>query len=120
MVDLLGDLSDAVTNAEKYDNFKYRVGTIILHEVSEEAGKRFDIVDGQQRALSLALIMLSLNNSFTCPLLENSDFNNKITQANLHNNFIVARDYLSNDPSRSSKLMAALENTIEVVVVCVD
>ena len=64
--------------------------------------------------------MLSLNNSFTCPLLENSDFNNKITQANLHNNFIVARDYLSNDPSRSSKLMAALENTIEVVVVCVD
>jgi uncharacterized protein with ParB-like and HNH nuclease domain len=120
MVDLLGDLSDAVTNAEKYDNFKYRVGTVILHEVSEEAGKRFDIVDGQQRALSLALIMLSLNNSYTCPLLENSDFNNKITQANLHNNFIVARDYLSNDPSRSSKLMAALENTIEVVVVCVD
>lgn len=122
MVDLLGDLNDAVANAEKYETFKYRVGTIILHEVSEGDGaeKRYDIVDGQQRALSLALIMLCIDSSFTCPLLENSDFSNKITQANLHNNFIVARDYLYSAPSRSSRLIAALENTIEVVVVCVD
>ena len=83
MVDLLGDLSDAVMNSEKYDNFKYRVGTIILHEVSDGAEKRYDIVDGQQRALSLALIMLAIDNNFTCPLLENSYFSNKITQANL-------------------------------------
>lgn len=120
MVDLLGDLSDAVTNAEKYDNFKYRVGTIILHEVSEGAKKRYDIVDGQQRALSLALIMLCLNNDFTCSLFESSHFSNKITQANLHNNYIVARDYLSNDASRSEKMKTALRNTVEVVVVCVD
>ncbi len=120
MVDLLGDLSDAITNAEKYDNFKYRVGTIILHKVSEGAENRYDIVDGQQRALSLALIMLCLNNNFTCPLLEKSDFSNKITQANLHDNFIVARDYLSNDTSRSVSMLAALRDTVEVVVVCVD
>lgn len=117
MVELLGDLSDAITNAEKYDNFKYRVGTIILHEVSEG---RYDIVDGQQRMLSLALIMLCLNNDFTCSLFESSDFSNKITQANLHNNYIVARDYLSNDVSRSRKMAAALRDTVEVVVVCVD
>ncbi len=120
MVDLLGDLNDAVSNAEKYDSFKYRVGTIILHEVVEGDQKRFDIVDGQQRALSLALIMLCLDNSFTCPLLRNSDFSNKITQTNLHNNFIIARDYLYNNPSFSAKLVAALDNTIEVVVICVD
>lgn len=120
MVDLLGDLNDAVNNAEKYDSFKYRVGTIILHEVVEGNQKRFDIVDGQQRALSLALIMLCLDNYFTCPLLENSDFSNKITQAKLHNNFIVARDYLYNNPSFSAKLVAALGNIIEVVVICVD
>lgn len=120
MVDLLGDLSDAVKKSEKYDNFKYRVGTIILHEVSDGRKKRYDIVDGQQRALSLALIMLALNNKFTCPLFENSNFSNKITQANLHNNFIVARDYLNNDTSISEKLVEALKNTVEVVMVCVD
>ncbi len=120
MVDLLGDLSDAVMNSEKYDNFKYRVGTIILHEVSDGAEKRYDIVDGQQRALSLALIMLAIDNNFTCPLLENSYFSNKITQANLHNNFVVARDYLMNDKSLSAKMLKALSGTVEVVVVCVD
>lgn len=120
MVDLLGDLSDAVMNSEKYDNFKYRVGTIILHEVSDGAEKRYDIVDGQQRVLSLALIMLAIDNNFTCPLLGNSYFSNKITQANLHNNFVVARDYLMNDKSLSAKMLKALSGTVEVVVVCVD
>lgn len=120
MVDLLGDLNDAITNAEKYDSFKYRVGTIILHEVSKDARKLYNIVDGQQRTLSLALIMLCLNNDFTCSLFESSDFSNKITQANLHNNFIVARDYLSNDASRSRKMAAVLKDTVEVVVICVD
>ena len=120
MLDLLGDLSDAITNSEKYDGFKYRVGTIILHEVLDGTEKRYDIVDGQQRALSLALIMLAINNNFTCPLLNNSDFGNKITQANLHNNFIVARDYLINNASLSEKMMKALSVAVEVVVVCVD
>lgn len=120
MMELLGDLSNAIVTAEKYDDFKYRIGTIILHRVSDGTKMRYDIVDGQQRVLSLALIMLYFNSKFICPLFENSDFSNKITQANLHNNFIVARDYLSNDNSLSRKMMEALSNTVEVVVVCVD
>ena len=47
--DLLTDITNAIEDAEKYrSKFKYRIGTIILHE--KENGC-FDIVDGQQRII---------------------------------------------------------------------
>lgn len=119
MVELLGDLRDAVSNAEKYENFKYRVGTVILHEVTEDDVTRYDVVDGQQRALSLALIMLYLKNDYECPLLNNAHFTSKITAANLHNNYAVVRDYIADDKSLMQKLLLALSKTVEVVVVSV-
>ena len=120
MVELLNDLQDAISNSAKYDNFKYRVGTIILHEVSDEHNIRYDIVDGQQRTLSLILIKLCLCKNFSCPLLENSNFRNKITQANLHNNYITVRDYLLNNEELSEKMLEALEKTVQVVIISVD
>ena len=120
VVELLGDLCDAVANAEKYENFKYRVGTVILHEVSKDGKTRYDIVDGQQRALSLALIMLYLKKGeYDCPLLA-AHFTSKITAANLHNNYAVIRDYLSGDNEHREKLLTALFTTVEVVVVSVN
>ncbi len=53
--DLLTDIKTAIANYRKYgDYFKYRIGTIILHE---DKGK-YNIVDGQQRIISLILLSL--------------------------------------------------------------
>ena len=120
MVELLGDLGGAIAGADKYEKFKYRIGTVILHEVKDKTDTVYDIVDGQQRILSLILIKLCLNEDFSCPLLEKSSFKNKITQANLHNNYITARDYLSNDKLLKDRMNAALEDIIEVVVISVE
>ena len=43
--DLLSDITNAISDAERYrQGFKYRVGTIILHKNEDDI---FDVVDGQ-------------------------------------------------------------------------
>lgn len=60
---LLNDISDAINDYQKYNfKFKYRVGTIILHDKSNELS--YDIVDGQQRIISLSLIRKCIDSNF--------------------------------------------------------
>lgn len=120
IVALLNDLTEAVSCAEKFENFRYRVGTVILHAVPDKDKIRYKIVDGQQRILSLALIMLCLQPEYTCPLLKYSTFKNGITQKNLYDNYVAARDFLSENKECGTKILAAFDKTIEVVVICVD
>ena len=51
--DLLSDITNSITDAEMYRTFKYRIGTIILHK--NDDGK-YDVVDGQQKIISLTLL----------------------------------------------------------------
>ena len=119
VADLLGDIEEAITSAEKHDDFKYRVGAVILHKVQENDKVRYDIVDGQQRIITLILLNLYLA-PFECPILE-QDFGNKITQANIKNNYFFIRDYFSlKDNDYREKMLKAIKNTIEVVMICVD
>ena len=55
IVEVLNDLTEAVSCAEKFENFRYRVGTVILHAISEAGKIHYEIVDGQQRILSLVI-----------------------------------------------------------------
>jgi uncharacterized protein with ParB-like and HNH nuclease domain len=61
---LLGDIEFAINNADKYSNFKYRVGTVIIH--NDEVTDTFNIVDGQQRIITLALICKALGGLKLC------------------------------------------------------
>lgn len=55
MSELLYDIENAIKLKEKYgENYKYRIGTIILHK--NNMNQKYDIVDGQQRIISLLLI----------------------------------------------------------------
>ena len=115
--DLLNDISNAIKDTERYgDSFKYRIGTIILHK---NTNGRFDIVDGQQRIISLYLLMKVLNSDFRCSISE-KDFFSKITQANVYNNykFIAEWFYLKNDIKE--KYLHAFKNILEVIVITVD
>lgn len=115
--DLLNDINNAIKDAERYgDSFKYRIGTIIMHK---NANGQFDIVDGQQRIISLYLLMKVLKSDFRCSISE-KDFFSKITQANIYNNykFIAEWFYLKNDIRE--KYLYAFEDILEVIVITVD
>lgn len=81
--DFLLYIANAISDAEGHrDDFKYRVGTIILHKL-EDCEKAYDIVDSQQRIISLILIKKYLDEAFDCTLL-NESFPNKTTQSNIN------------------------------------
>ena len=116
--DLLTDISNAISDSEKYRaGFKYRVGTIIVHKNSQG---HFDIVDGQQRIISLILLKKHLEPSFSCSILA-KEFNSKVTQGNIHTNYMFIREWFSLKSDEAKKAYVdALENILEVVIICVD
>ena len=116
--DLLSDVTNAIADAEKYrEGFKYRIGTIIVHK--NEDGL-LDIVDGQQRVISLTLLKRYLEPGFRCSIL-NKNFPNKITQSNIHNNYLFIREWFSLKSEETKQaFIRALSDILEVVVICVE
>lgn len=111
--DLLNDIESAEKKYKKYGkNFRYRVGTIILH------GN--DIVDGQQRIISFVLLKKFLDPSFNCSILE-IPFTNKTTQANIHKNYMFIKEWFSMKGDESKETFrTALEKVLEAVVLSVN
>ena len=118
ITDLLGDITNSISDAERYRNgFKYRIGTIIIH--NNENGVA-DVVDGQQRIISLTLLKQCVEPGFKSSIL-NKDFSNKVTQTNIHNNYNFIREWFSlkNEETRA-KFIKAFADILEVVVISVD
>lgn len=120
IADLLSDIDNAIIDAAKHVNFKYRIGTIILNRVKEDGKETYGIVDGQQRILSLVLLLLYVDDSFACELL-NTKFTSKISQTNLHNNYRFIKDWFALKTAEyQERVKAALSTILEVVVLIVD
>ena len=117
--ELILDIQKGIEDAKKYPNFKYRVGTVILHANTEEGKLTYDIVDGQQRILSFLLLKLCLNPDFTCSLLS-ATFSDKVTLGNLHSNSDRIREWCSSvDDGVKEVFDKALSEVLEVVVLTV-
>lgn len=116
--ELLGDISTAINQAALYRTpFKYRVGTIILHE--NEHGI-FDVVDGQQRIISLLLIKQCIETGVKCPISKKK-FSNKITQTNIHDNYMFIREWFSlKNKDDKKNFIRAFDEILEVVVISVE
>ena len=134
--DLFLDITNAISDAKRYDNFKYRIGTIILHKTNNGV---YNIVDGQQRIISLVLLRYALEKDlrrqnlekdtlkkyglekeFDCSILT-KDFKSKITQNNIHKNYTFISECFSLKSIKSKlKFGEAFETILEVVVICVD
>lgn len=116
--ELLGDISTAINQAGLYRTpFKYRVGTIILHE--NEHGI-FDVVDGQQRIISLLLIKQCIETGVKCPISKKK-FSNKITQTNIHDNYMFIRKWFSlKNKDDKKNFIRAFDEILEVVVISVE
>ena len=115
--ELLSDISDAIADSERYrSEFKYRIGTVILHRDNDT----LNIVDGQQRIISLILLNLYLNSNFKCSVM-NKKFTNKISQTNIHANYMFVSEWFSLKPdTEKSRFLEAMKNILEVVVIGVD
>ena len=121
--ELILDIQKGIEDANKYPNFKYRVGTVILHANTEEGKLTYDIVDGQQRILSFLLLNLCLNPDFACSpcSLLSAKFSDKVTLGNLHSNSDRIREWCSSvDDGVKEAFDKALSEVLEVVVLTVN
>lgn len=116
--ELLTDISGAIDDNQKYgDGFKYRIGTILIHRSQDGM---LNIVDGQQRIISIALICLYLDSSFRPALISHS-FEDTISRQNIHNNYLFIRQWFSLKGEEEKKLfLEALMDIIEVIVITVE
>lgn len=120
ITDLLLDIETSIREAKKYKDFKYRVGTVILHKKIEEGKLTYDIVDGQQRILSFLLLKLCLSPNFTCSLLS-AKFSSKVTQKNLYENYKAIGEWFAFAPAGMCEdFKQAMKKHLEVVVITVD
>ena len=121
--ELILDIQKGIEDANKYPNFKYRVGTVILYANTEEGKLTYDIVDGQQRILSFLLLKLCLNPDFRCSRcsLLSAKFSDKVTLGNLHCNSDRIREWCSSvDDGVKEAFDKALSEVLEVVVLTVN
>ena len=120
ITDLLLDIETSIREAEKYEDFKYRVGTVILHKKIKEGKLTYDIVDGQQRILSFLLLSRYLKCGVDSSLSKHK-FSSKVTQKNLHENHKAIREWFAFAPPGMHKdFKDAMKEHLEVVVITVD
>ena len=118
ITDLLSDITNSITDAERYrTGFKYRIGTIIIHNTDKGIS---DVVDGQQRIISLTLIKQCIEPGFESSIL-NKEFSNKVTQTNIHNNYNFIREWFSLKSEETKRsFIKAFADILEVVVISVE
>ena len=120
ITDLLLDIETSIREAKKYEDFKYRVGTVILHANTEEGKLMYDIVDGQQRILSFLLLSLYLECGVGSSLSKRK-FPSKVTQKNLHENYKAIWGWFAFAPAGMREdFKQAMKKHLEVVVITVD
>ena len=117
--DLLTDISHAIDESKRYpSDYKYRIGTILLHE-DKETNKLY-IVDGQQRVISVALICLALDPDFRCRITD-IKFTNEDTKKNISANLKFIKQWFSlTPPDVKMSFLSSLDTIIEVIVISVD
>lgn len=113
---LIQDIQQSIKDQKSYPGFRYRIGTVILHKNENE----LEVVDGQQRILSLLLLKYCLDPVEKYHLLETFKPSNKFTQKNLHDNYMIIQDQLSSlNKEEREEFKRAFEEILEVVVISV-
>ena len=117
VADLLEDINKAVDQDKDGSGFKYRIGTIILHWNTKS--KVYDIVDGQQRIISLLLVRRYLSNGKGAGQFIRINLSNKQTQANLAANYTFIQDWFRLRRGSGERILQAFSDLLEVVVITV-
>lgn len=115
ITDLLLDIEHAISENRLYTDFKYRVGTIILHK----DGNTLHVVDGQQRMISLTLLNHYLDATFENSILNNK-FTDNITLRHINENYQCIKEWFSLRTSEETAFIKAMKDILEVVIIYVE
>ena len=122
---LILDIEGAISKSKKNNtHFKYRLGTIILFKSNNN--EEYEIIDGQQRIISLSLIKYELDrikgNDSPNTILKNSDFNSSKSQENLNKNYKFIKEYFSliKDNKLINDFINSFSDILEFVIIKVD
>lgn len=130
VIELLRDVENAIESSQTSNGAKhYRLGTIILHEDKDNG--LYNVVDGQQRLLTLALLLFCLKsaannaNDLHIPMLTNEETLKHLSRQptsrkRLHDNFFAIKEYLGNRIELRRNFYTALFNLLQVVITKVD
>lgn len=111
--DMLWDINNSIRQSQAFEDYKYRIGTIILHQ----SDGLLNVVDGQQRLVSLTLISKYLDEDFDNAILQTTFFD-KTTQKHIHDNYIHIREWFSlRDKDTKESFRKALRDVLEMVVI---
>ena len=126
--DFMDDIKRMVVEKKTAENdwcdLPYRMGSIILHkEQTGDGGSVYNIVDGQQRILTFALLALALGTDIG--VLRRKDFYPALVQMpesrrNLNNNLCHIIEYMTLHNNIRAAFAEALNKSLQVVVVSVD
>lgn len=123
VADLLNDIGTAIEDNRRpgYNGFRYRVGTVIIHNKKDDAGNitERNIVDGQQRLITLSLIKRVFDHSFTNSLLEH-EYKDKVSIGNISDNYRFILEWKSVNGGKLEDYRGAFENILEAVLIEVD
>lgn len=114
----VNQLLDDILLAKNENKEVYRVGTLILHR---DEDNNYNIVDGQQRTISFALLLHALGEK-SISFLNQSLTDNPFNLRNIPNNYRAFKRRLTNITSEDAKreLKDYIENNCELIVVITD
>lgn len=86
-------IDDVISNKNKSE---YRLGTLVLHQTKQEDDDYiYEIVDGQQRIITIALILFALNKNKEELELLKHNFDNPISQKNIYKNYQLIKQRIN-------------------------
>lgn len=109
---LLNDLKDVIESGKE----SYLLGSLIFHREEKEEKKLLNIVDGQQRLVTLALICKVLDGDSA--FLMEEKFPHSESQKNLKNNYIYIQKWFGRNEEEIDRFQGLLsKNVIEFVCI---
>lgn len=116
--DLLSDIETAINEGRRsgHTDYKYRIGTVILHREIDKSGKEtHNIVDGQQRLITLSLLLRELDSGFINTLLVSKP-NDYLSVQNVFDNAQLIREWASVNKGALGSYKIAFKDILEAVV----
>lgn len=116
---LLGNLRlcTRIKNNQNVD--KYLLGSLILCESKDKNNKKvLEVVDGQQRLVTLALILRVLfNDSDSGNFLSKSEFTHSESKKHIKENYDFIKSWFEARPDKCNKFKEKLKDTIEFICI---
>jgi len=117
--ELFFDILKAKKENEK-EELDYRIGTIILHRHKKGDIYEYDIVDGQQRIISLCLLLEILGNPIDLKVIDDSA---GITKYNIIKNYTKLKNLVKSElsiPKDRKKYLEYILNNCEFVKIVIE